>query len=186
MSHCVKLKCVPTRVKRRRLISSSCQTGNCSIHESPEQVYDFLSVDKHTLAHTNALTCTHARAHTHTFRFVHTYTQVARHQSGPVVMSFHLSFIFILQFHHSLASCALSPLASILPSLSFPALLFFIISPSLRYSVSHSSSLLFFLSLSLSYQPTLTRSVSLPQASCVYISVVYFYKCQTVFLPSVY
>lgn len=26
----------------------------------------------------------------------------------------------------------------------------------------------------------------LPQASCVYISVVYFYKCQTVFLPSVY
>lgn len=26
----------------------------------------------------------------------------------------------------------------------------------------------------------------LPQASCVYISVVYFYKCQTAFLPSVY
>lgn len=26
----------------------------------------------------------------------------------------------------------------------------------------------------------------LPQASCVYISVVYFYKCQTEFLPSVY
>lgn len=25
-----------------------------------------------------------------------------------------------------------------------------------------------------------------PQASCVYILVVYFYKCQTVFLPSVY
>lgn len=83
-------------------------------------------------------------------------------------MSFHLSFIFILQFHHSRASL----LAPIHSSLSFPALLFFIISPSLPYSVSHSGSLFFFLSLSLSYQPSLALSLSLRLAVFIFQSFI--------------
>lgn len=79
-------------MRRRRFISFSCQTGNCSVHESPEQVYDFLSVNKHTH------TCIQIHSNTHT----HNPTQVGRHHSSPMVMSFHLSFISILQFHHSL------------------------------------------------------------------------------------
>lgn len=51
----------------------------------------------------------HIRADPFIVKHTHTHTQVGTHQSDPVVMSFHLSFIFILQFHHSLASCTLSP-----------------------------------------------------------------------------
>lgn len=57
--------------------------------------------------------------HRHTHIQTHSHTQVTRHQSGPVVMSFHLSFIFILQFHHSLASRALSPLLLFSPLFLF-------------------------------------------------------------------
>lgn len=72
-------------------------------------------------------------------------------------------------------------------SLSFLFSIFIILSPHML-----------FLSLSLPYcfpsSPCLSSSFTLshralcllPQASCVYISVVYFYKCQAVFLPSVY
>lgn len=122
--------------------------------------------------------------HTHTDSFTHTHTgcKTSVRPGG-------YEFSSLFHFHSPVSSfsrlsCSLPP--CILCSLSFGALLFSIISPSLLYSVSHSSSVLFFLSLSLSYQPSLARSVSLPQASCVYISVVYFYKCQAVFLPSVY
>lgn len=126
------------------------------------------------------------RTHSHSNSFTnsHTYRGDGRHQSGPVVMSFHLFHFHspVSSFSRLLLSCP----TLILFSLSFPALLFFIISPLLSFSVFHSNSLLLFLSLSFSYQPFFTHAVSLPQASCVYISVVYFYKCQTVFLPSVY
>lgn len=133
-----------------------------------EQVYDFFSVDK--------------RTHTISFKLAH--TQVGRHQSGPVVMSFHLSFIFILHFHHSLASCTLSPCSYSLLSFFASLIVFHHLSIA---PFCCSFKLIAFLSVSsLSYQASLPRSVSLPQASCVYISVVYFYKCQTVFLPSVY
>lgn len=139
-----------------------------------------LSINKnsHRHSHPNSFT------YSHTYTAQHTHRGVGRHQSGPVVMSFHL-----FHFHSSVSSfsCLLLPCpALILSSLSFSALLFFITSPLLSFSVFHSNSLLLFLSLSLSYQPFFARAVSLPQASCVYISVVYFYKCQTVFLPSVY
>lgn len=52
--------------------------------------YDFLTVIAHKRADS------------------HKHIQVARHQSGWVVMSFHLAFIFILHFHHSLTPRALS------------------------------------------------------------------------------
>lgn len=52
--------------------------------------YDFLTVIAHKRADS------------------HKHTQVARHQSGWVVMSFHFAFIFILHFHHSLTPRALS------------------------------------------------------------------------------
>lgn len=119
--------------------------------------------------------------HSHLLMFSHIHTQVVRHQSGPVVMSFHLSFIFILQFHHSLASLPASLLSS------------FFFLPYCFSSSLHRSFILFLIQarcfsfcLFPSHIKPLARSFSLPQASCVYISVVYFYKCQTVFLPSVY
>lgn len=159
-------------VRMRRLISSSCLTGNCSIRESPEQVYASpLSINTHALAHTH--------------RFIHTHTGC---KTSVRPRGYEFSSLF--HFHSPVSS--FSRLSCSAPSLQSLALFLFqpyCFSSSLHrppptfYSVSHSSSLLFFLSLSLSYR---ARSFSLPQASCVYISVVYFYKCQTVFLPSVY
>ncbi len=110
--------------------------------------------------------------HTHTYGFIHTRTRTGCEAS---VRPRGYEFSSLFHFHSPVSSLSrLSrslPLASILSSLSFPALLFFIISPSLLYSVSHSSSLLFFLSLSLSYQPSLSlaRSVSLSLRLAVFI-----------------
>lgn len=135
------------------------------MHESPEQVDDFLSVNKNTRA------CTHGR-----------------HHSDPLDMSFHL-----FHFHSPVSSfsCTLLLCSHPLFSFSAAALLFFfsIISPSLSSPASHSSSLLLFLSLFLSclaFFFFFSGAFSLPEAISVYISVVYFYKCQTVFLPSIY
>lgn len=116
-------------------------------------------------------------AHTHTQIDSHKHIQVSRHQSGPVVMGFHLSFFFILQFHHSLTSPALPSFFSCLIVLHHLS-----IAPLFCFSFMLPA----FLSLMLSHQPPFHPLHLLPQASCVYISVVYFYKCQTAFLPSVY
>lgn len=60
----------------------------------------------------------------------------------------------------------------------------------LPYCFSHLSVALFFIlfltqATSLSSSLTSGRFRLLPQASCVYISVIYFYKCQTALLPSI-
>lgn len=82
---------------------------------------------------------------------------------------FHFSFICILfsSFWHSHALSS-----------------FFLLLP---YCFSSSLSSLFCFSLSLPPFPSLAsgRFCLLPQASCVFISVIYFYKCQTAFLPSI-
>lgn len=82
---------------RSRLISSSCQTGNYSIHESPEQVYDFLSVNKHTQTHT----------HTDLFTHIHRLQDISQPRGYEFSSLFH--------FHSPVSSfsrlsCSLTPL----------------------------------------------------------------------------
>lgn len=92
-------------------------------------------------------------------------------------MSFPVSLIAVLRVHRSLFH-------------SFRALLLLLFSTLQSLHLS-SPPLLTLLSHPAPTPPStlspFARSLALrPQASCVYISVVYFYKCQTVFLPSVY
>lgn len=88
------------------------------------------------------------------------------------------SFIIHLPFIFSLSS------ASLLPSLFLP----YCLSSSLHCShfFCFSFKLCAFLSLLHSHISSFCLLCLLPQASCVYISVVYFYKCQTVVLAFVY
>lgn len=160
------------------LIPSSRQTENCSIHEWPEQdLTSSLSINTHMH------TIRHTHQHSDWFTQIH-----ASRKTSVRPASYEFSFLFhfhppVSSFSH--LSCSLLPL---------PFSLLFLFLP---YCFSHHLSIAtFFLSLiqapclsfslSLSHQPPF-RSLGLRlQASCVYISVVYFYKCQTVFLPSVY
>lgn len=138
-----------------------------------------LSINKNrcTHSHSNSFTSSHTYAHTH--------TEGLADISQALWLWVFISFIFIPQFHHSLASCSLAPLW-----FSF----LFLSQPYCFSSYLHCSLFLFFIQTHCFYfclflfhiNLFFTHAVSLPQASCVYISVVYFYKCQTVFLPSVY
>lgn len=132
----------------------------------------------------------HTRTHmqAHTFDCVHTYA----HRLRDISQALWLWVSSLFHFHSPVSSfsrlsCSFPP-PRLSPLFPFPALLFFIFSlhRSLYFCFSFKFPAFLSASRSLSYQPTPARSVSLPQASCVYISVVYFYKCQTAFLPSVY
>lgn len=101
---------------RGRFISSFCQIGYALIQA--RKLYDSLCQ------------CTQARPETNTFTFV-------RHQSCCVVMSFQLSFIFILRFHHSLTFHALSSLSPSLAALLFFIIFLFCFSFKLPLSLSH-------------------------------------------------
>lgn len=98
----------------------------------------------------------HHRQHTHT-------------ESHKQIQDMVLSFLFY--FHHSFTLM----LSSFFCFLSFAAFLFFI---TLFFIVSHSSSLSFVFS-------HIGPLLSPPSGSLAYISVIYFYKCQTEFLPSI-
>ncbi len=129
-----------------------------------------------------------ANTHTHTDSVTHTHTHTGCKTSFRP-RGYEFSSLF--HFHSPVSS--FSRLLRSLPLLLLSLL--FLFQPYCFSRSLHRSFFLFLFqahcfsfSLPLSYiNPlSLTRSVSLPQASCVYISVVYFYKCQTVFLPSVY
>lgn len=104
------------------------------------------------------------KTHIHTRWSFHTYThtQAVRHQSGPVVMSFHLSFIFILQFHHSLSACFSSPLFLFSPLIVFHHLS---IAPLFCFSFKLAA----FLSVSFPLISTLSRSPRLSLRLAVFI-----------------
>lgn len=89
---------------------------------------------------------------THMHSGSHKHKQVARHQSGTVVMSFHLSFIFILQFHHSLAS--------LLPPLLSSLFVFHHLSIAPLFCFSFKLPAFFFPPLTHSHQPPFARFVS--------------------------
>lgn len=95
----------------------------------------------------------------------------AGHESVLLVMSFLVALI-VIRSHSSLFHSCRALLFFFCNLSIFPLL-------SLHCSLSHRTP-----------PSPLLPSVPLlglhPQASCVYILVVYFYKCQTVFLPSVY
>lgn len=97
-----------------------------------ESMTSSLSINTHTQIHSSTLT--------------HTHTQVGRHQSGPMLMSFHPSFISIFQFHHSLLSFFSSLI--VFHHLSIAALFCF------------SLKLISFLSVSFPLISTLSRSLS--------------------------
>lgn len=160
------------------LIPSSRQTENCSIHEWPEQdLTSSLSINTHmhTIRHT----------HQHSDWFTQTHTS---RKTSVRTASYEFSSLFhfhppVWSFSH--LSCSLLPLP-FSPLLFFSCLIVFpIISPLPLFLLLIQAPCLSS-SLSLSHQPPFRSPGLLPQASCVYISVVYFYKCQTVFLPSVY
>lgn len=119
---------------------------------------------------------------THTYRLTHTtaHTQVGRHQSGPVVMSFHLSFIFILQFHHSLASCTLSPCPYSLLSFSSSLMVFHHLSIAPLFCCSFK--LIAFLSVCFSFISTLSRLVFLSPSGklCLYFSRLFLQMSDSV------
>lgn len=104
------------------------------------------------VAQTSLPLCQHTQTHTHAHRLIHTNTyRIQDISQAPWLWVFiSLSFSFC-------SFIILSPL--LLSPLSFPALLFFIFSPSLLYSVTRSSSLPFFLSCS-HISPLFTRSIS--------------------------
>lgn len=118
----------------------------------------------------------------------HTHTHTGWHTS---VRPCGYEFSSLFHFYSPVSS--FSRLLHSLAPLSFSLL--FLFQPYCFSSSLHRSLILFLIQahcfyfcLFLSHINPLSHScsVSLPQASCVYISVVYFYKCQTVFLPSVY
>lgn len=91
-------------------------------------------------------------------------------------MSFPVSLIAVLRFHRSL----FHSFRALLLLLFFALQSLHLSSPSAAHSPVAPRP-------NPSLYPLSVRWLALrPQASCVYISVVYFYKCQTVFLPSVY
>lgn len=146
--------------KRGRLIFLFL--SNRKLINTPEKVYDFLSVNEHTDTHAHWITQTQTGCKTSVRRRGYEFSSL-----------FH--------FHSPVSSFSrLSPTASTLSSLCFSSslhcsfILFLIQAPSLFFP-SHALTSAPFCSLRL-----------LPQASCVYISVVYFYKCQTVLRPFVY